>query len=149
YALGSLSSGLAMATGALNVSYSDSEVPYTRRVRQLLSASILVGFAVAAGAVAAIHPAVGVTITCIWAFAAGMLAALSQPVADMGLISLVTMLVYAATPLRPSSAVLAGLIAFCGGLIQTALALAPWPLRRYVPERAALSDFFAGISRSA
>ena len=145
---GSLASGLAMATGALNVSYSDSDLPYGVRVRYLLSASVLVGFAVAAGSLAASHGFLGSLLICAWAFAAGMLACLNPAIADMGIISLVTLLVWASTPLRPNNAVIAGLLASAGGLVQTLAALAPLPIERYGPERRALSGFFLELSRS-
>src|SRR5690349_16329156 len=49
-ALGSLSSGLVMATGALNVAFSDSHLPYGLRGRRMLAASLVVGVGVIAGA---------------------------------------------------------------------------------------------------
>ena len=147
-AAGSLASGLAMATGALNVSYSDSDVPYGVRLRYLLSASVLVGFAVAAGSLAASNGFARIFLICAWAFAAGMLACLNPAIADMGIISLVTLLIWASTPLRPNNAVIAGLLASAGGLVQTLAALRPFPMKRYGPERRALSDFFLELSRS-
>lgn len=148
-AAGSLAGGLAMATGALNVSYSDSDTPYGLRLRYLLSASVLVGFAVAAGSVAASNGLAGSILICLWAFAAGMLASLNPAISDMGIISLVTLLIWAATPLRPNSAAIAGLLASAGGLVQALVALAPLPLSRYGPERRALSNFFLEMSRTA
>src|SRR5271168_5040080 len=49
-AFGTIPGGLAMATGALNVSFSDGQEPYPQRSRRMLSASALVGFAVFCGA---------------------------------------------------------------------------------------------------
>jgi uncharacterized membrane protein YccC len=144
-----MATGLALAAGALNVSYSDTDGPYKRRLWHLLAASAVVGFAVGGGAVSAEHGAISVALTCLWAFAAGMTASVTPAIADMGLISLATMLVYAATPLRPHNAAVAGLIAFGGGLIQTGLSLLPWTVNRYAPQREALARFFAEISRSA
>jgi uncharacterized membrane protein YccC len=63
--------------------------------------------------------------------------------------SVVMLLVYSAVPLKPERAALAGLLALAGGLVQTALALAFWPLRRYVPERNALGNLYLALSRAA
>ena len=41
--------GLVVATGALNVSFSDSHDPYRQRLRRMLAASVLVGLAVMVG----------------------------------------------------------------------------------------------------
>jgi hypothetical protein len=133
-AAGSLASGLALATGALTVSYSDSDVPYGLRLRYLLTASVLTGLAVAGGSVVASHGWAGSLLILLWTFAAGMLACLEPAIADMGVISLVTLLIWASTPLRPNNAVIAGLLAFAGGLVQTLAALALRPLQRYGPD---------------
>ena len=78
-----------------------------------------------------------------------MLVALDQTAADLGAVSLVTLLVFAALPMRPHQALLAGVLATCGGLVQTGLSVALWPLRRYVPERRALGELFRGLADSA
>jgi uncharacterized membrane protein YccC len=52
-------------------------------------------------------------------------------------------------PQDPSHAALSGLFAFAGGLLQTLLSLALWPLRRYRPERRALADLYQELSRTA
>jgi uncharacterized membrane protein YccC len=90
-----------------------------------------------------------VALATVWAFAAGMLVAVSQPAADLGVMSVVMLLVYSAVPLQPGRAALAGLLALAGGLVETALALAVWPLRRYVPERTALGNLYLALSRAA
>ena len=122
-ALGHIPAALIAAIGALNVSYSDSHDPYLQRARRMLAASAMVGLAVFAGAVCGNHHLLAVPIAGAWAFAAGMLVALSTTAADLGIISLVTLLVFAAKPLPPESAALSGLLALGGGLLQTALAL--------------------------
>jgi len=148
-ALGTVSSGLAVATGALNVSFSDSSDPYRQRARKMLSASLLVGLAVFAGSVSGSNHVIAVLIATTWALAAGMLVALGTAAADLGVISLVTLLVYAAVPLPPERALFAGLLALAGGLLQTLLALVMWPLRPYAPEQRALGDLYAELSRTA
>lgn len=139
---------LIVAIGALNVSYSDSHDPYRQRARRMLASSTLGGLAVFAGAVCGNHHFLAVPVAGAWAFAAGMLVALSTTAADLGIMSLVTLVVFAAKPLPPESAALSGLLAACGGLLQTALALLFWPIRRYVPERRALATLYAELARA-
>jgi len=148
-ALGNIPAALIASIGALNVSYSDSHDPYLQRARRMLAASVLVGLAVFAGAVCGNHHFLAVPAAGAWAFAAGLLVALSTTAADLGIMSLVTLVVFAAKPLPPESAALSGLLALGGGLLQTALALAFWPIRRYVPERRALAAFYAELARAA
>lgn len=148
-ALGQVPAGLALATGALNVSYSDSHDPYSQRARKMLAASALVGLAVFYGALIGAHHTLSVLAAGTFAFAAGLLVALSASAADLGVITLVTFLVYSTVPQPPERAIYAGLLALAGGLFQTFLALALWPLRRYAPERRALGAFYLELSRAA
>ena len=148
-AFGSVPGGLAMSTGALNVSFSDSHDPYTQRARKMFAASILVGFAVFAGASCGGNHAIAILLSAAWAFAAGMMVAVSTAAADLGVISLVTLVVYSASPQPLERAALAGLLAFAGGLLQTLLALASWPLRRYAHQRRALGDLYGELARAA
>ncbi len=148
-AFGNPQIGLALATGALNVSYSDSHEPYIVRTRKMLAASILVALAVFSGALCGHDNILAILIAATWAFAAGTLVALSTTAADLGSISLVTLIVYSAVPQTPDRAVYAGLLALAGGLFQTLLSIAMWPVRRYSPERKALGDLFLALSQMA
>jgi len=148
-AMGSVPAALIASIGALNVSFSDSHDPYLQRARRMLAACVLVGLAVFAGAVCGNHRLLAVPMAGAWAFAAGMLVAVSATAADLGIMGLVTLVVFAAKPLPPESAALSGLLALGGGLLQTGLALAFWPIRKYVPERRALAAFYAELARAA
>lgn len=147
--LGSLHAGLAVATGALNVSYSDSHEPYIERVRRMLAAATLVAFAVCAGSLCGNQPSLAVLLTACGAFAAGMLVCLGTVAADLGTITLVILIVYSAVPLPPERAFLAGCLAFCGGILQAMLSIAFWPIRRYAPERRALAQLYDRLARAA
>lgn len=142
-------SGLLVATGALNVAFSDSRLPYIQRARRMAAASAVVGFGVFAGALCAHSHALTLLTVTIWAFAAGMLVALDQPAADVGAVSLVTVTVFAVLPMDPAHAALSGLLAGCGGLLQTVLSIALWPIRPYAPQRRALAEFFRALADSA
>ena len=146
--LGRISSSPVMSTGALNVALSDSQEPYAQRARRMCAASVLVGFAVFSGSLSGRNTISAVLVATVGAFVAGILVALSTAAADLGAVSLVTLLVYEAFPLTADKAVYAGLLALSGGLLQTVLAVAFWPLRRYVPERRALGDLYLELSRA-
>src|SRR5437763_5302220 len=62
-------SGLLAATGALNVAFSDSHVPYIQRARRMLAASAVVGIGVFSGALCAGNHALTLIIVTAWAFA--------------------------------------------------------------------------------
>jgi uncharacterized membrane protein YccC len=142
-------SGLAVSTGALQVSYSDGHNPYAQRAKRMLTASLLCALAVVAGGLAGRNSISAIIIPALAAFAAGLAVSLGPAADSLGVISLVTLIIFAAQPLTPSRAVLSGLLALGGGLLQTALALMLWPVRRYQPEQRALADFYGVLSRVA
>ena len=148
-ATGTLSGGLIVSTGALNVAFSDSDAPYAQRARRMLRASALVGIAVFAGALCGHSAVIAVATAAMWAFAAGMLVALGSTAADLGAMSLVVLVVYSAFPMPLDKALVSGLLALAGGLFQTLLAVAFWPLRRFAPERRALGELYRALAHAA
>ncbi len=143
-----ISSGVVLATGAFNVAFSDSRDPYPVRARRMFAASVVVSLAVAVGAFSGHSLPFAVAVATVWAFAAGILVALATQPADLGVISLVTLVVFAASPLTMEDALLAGLLAFAGGLLQMLIAFALWPVRRYEPERRALGVLYLELARA-
>ncbi len=145
-AIGQTAGGLVASTGALNVCFSDGPEPYWQRGRRMLTATMLVALAVFAGGISGKTNMAAVLLAGIWAFAAGMMVALGTEAADLGTVSLVTLVVFGAQSLSPRQAALSGALAFCGGLLQTGLALALWPVRRYEPERRELINLYRELA---
>ena len=144
-----LPQGVAAATGALNVAFSDGQDAYGQRSRRMLAASVMVGLAVATGSLSGAHPWTAVMVAGSCAFAAGMLVVLGNAAADIGVVTTVVVVIFAAQPRPVEDSLRYGLLAFLGGLFQTALALALWPIRRYRPERRALGDLFLEMVKMA
>jgi len=149
YLLGSLPAGLIVSSGALNVCFTDGDDPYRQRARRMLLGTLLVGLAVLTGTLSGHNPLINIAIAGVWAFAAGMMVAVNQPATDMGVVTLVTLVVFSAQPLEPHRAVTAGLLAIAGGLLQTLFALALWPVVGFEPERRALANLYEGLARAA
>jgi uncharacterized membrane protein YccC len=141
--------GLVVASGALNVSYSDGSDPYSARVKRMLASSLICAIAVFVGAVSGKHVVLAVTLAAVWAFIAGMFVSVGGAAPDLGIISLVTLLIYAAQHLTPREAAISGILALAGGFLQTALSAALWPVRRYDPERRALASFYVELANRA
>src|SRR6202790_1620488 len=141
--------GLCVASGALNVSYSDGSDPYSARVKRMLASSVICAVAVFVGAISGKHVVFAVAVPAVWPFIAGMFVAVGGAAPDLGVISLVTLLIYAAQHLTPREAAISGLLALAGGLLQTALSVALWPVRRYDPERRVLENFYRELANRA
>jgi uncharacterized membrane protein YccC len=142
-------SGVAVASGALNVSGSDGEDSYPQRARRMVAASLLTASAVFVGGIVGRDPVWAIVVTAPWAFVAGLAVCLGTTAGDLGVISLVTLVVYSAQALSSVNAAWAALLALGGGLFQTGLALMFWPVQRYQPERRALGDLYVELARVA
>jgi uncharacterized membrane protein YccC len=149
YALGMPRGGLAMASGALNVAYSDGSDPYGQRAKRMLLAGVLCSIAVLLGALTGHYNVASIALVTVWAFAAGMLVAVGTTAADLGVISTVMLVVYGGQPLTPWQAAGSALLAMAGALLQTGLSVALWPVQRYQPEKRALGTLFAALARAA
>jgi uncharacterized membrane protein YccC len=149
YALAMPRGGLVVASGALNVAYSDGSDPYPRRARRMVTSAVLCALAVLLGALSGPHSGLAIGIATVWAFAAGMMVALGVTASDIGVISLVSLLIYAAQPLTTHQALISGALALGGGLFQAALSVALWPVQRYEPERRALATLFTQLAHIA
>lgn len=147
-AIGQPLGGVAIATGALNVSYSDGRDPYSQRARRMLAWSVLGAIAVFIGSVTGKYHWAAVVVAAAWAFVAGMLVSISSRAGDLGLNTLVTLIVFAARgALSPINALIAALLVLAGGFLQTCLALLLWPIRARQPERQALGQLYLDLSR--
>jgi len=145
--LGMPRGGLAMASGALNVSYSDGSDPYAKRAKRMLASTMWCSVAVLLGGLTAHSNVVSVAVATAWAFIAGMLVAVGTTAADVGVISTVVLVIYSAQPLSPWRALQAAGLALCGGLLQILLSVALWPVQRYEPERRALAKLYLELAR--
>jgi hypothetical protein len=147
--LGNPSGGLLVATGALDAAFSDADDPYLQRGRRMLTATFFVALAVFAGRWCGDNHTAAITLEAACAFIAGMLLATGQAPGDIGVITLVTLIVFSAQPAPLGKAVTSGLLAFAGGLLQTLLSVALWTIQRYRPESRALGALYSDLGRVA
>ncbi|HWE50564.1 MAG TPA: FUSC family protein [Bryobacteraceae bacterium] len=146
---GHLAPGIVAALGAMNVSYSDSRDPYAARARRMFVASVMVGLAVTAGALSGHNTVLAIVTASLWAFAVGMLVVLGQRAGDLGAVTLMTLLVFAARSLSVPDALGSGLVAFGGGLLQMFLSIALWPVTPHEPERRIIASLYATLAEVA
>ena len=141
--------GVAVTTGALNVSYSDGRDPYAQRARRMLAWSVLGAIAVFTGSVTGKYHLAAILMAAAWAFVAGMLVSISARAGDLGLNTLVVLIVFAARgALLPSGALIAALLVLAGGLLQMLVALLLWPVHRDEPERRAIGNAYLDLSEA-
>lgn len=148
-ATGHVAAGLGVAAGALNTMFTDQPGPYLLRLRRML----LTAFAAAASAFVGSLLGASTTMLALaavlWGVGGGMLVALGPNAARSGLTSMLLLLVMGADPRDPAGAGVAALLILAGGVLQTAFAIAAWPLQRYGPEREALAALCRQLARTA
>ena len=141
--------GPAASLGALFASYSDGTDPYRHRALRMVAASATLAFAAFVGGMFGQGKfGVGI-VAAAAAFVAGMAVAFGQTAADIGMVSVVMLTIFSGQIFTPRSLIEASLLALSGGLVQTALSVALWPVRRYEPERRALAALYLELARTA
>jgi uncharacterized membrane protein YccC len=144
---GSPGYGSVASMGAMNASYSDGSDPYALRARRMIAATVLSAVAIVAGSLCGSYRPAAIGVAVAWSLGAGLLVALGVAAADLGLLTLVMVLVFSGQEVPLKQAVHFGLFGIAGGLLQTSLSIAFWPLRRYEPERRLLSSLYLELSR--
>ncbi len=136
---GQLLIGLTVSLGALQVGTSDRPGPYGSRITAMLLSALCTALAVFVGSTIGSMNGVAVLIALVWSFGAGLLVAVGPVATQVGLTSIVVLLVFAAQP--DSLALSAGKaeLVFLGGIFLTVLAVAAWPVQPFAPQRAALA----------
>lgn len=151
-ATGHLLEGLTVCIGALNVAFSDRSDSYRLRAGQMLLAGLGAALSVFIGGATGAHDVVAVALAAIWALWGGLLVAVGPVATQIGLTSIILLLVFAARPLPPDRAAIEAMLIFGGGAFQTVLSVAAWPVRRFGPQRDALAAVFwqlAAYTRSS
>jgi uncharacterized membrane protein YccC len=119
------------------------------RTRALAVALAAAGMAVSTfvGAITeASHPWLLVPIIFVWAYAAGLLAALGPTSLVVSLQWPVALLIASALPLPPAAAAGRALLVLAGGLWQALLVVTSWAVARGSAERTALAQSFQALS---
>ncbi|HEX2902727.1 MAG TPA: FUSC family protein [Jatrophihabitans sp.] len=148
-AAGRPSVGVAIAIGALQTAFADRPGPYRLRCLRMLAVATLAG--VTAGLAAALGHSVlpSALLLAALGFLAGLLLTAGPSAAQAGIAATACALVLGHLPQPPWQAAQTGLLVLAGGVLQTALAIAAWPLGRHRPERFALSALYRQLAALA
>ena len=150
-ALGYPAFGLAAAIGALIVGFASQQGVYRTRAAAMLWTAFGITASTAAGALAAPHPIAMLLVAIAWGFAYGALVALGPAATVVGLNSCVMLALASSYSFDTQQVVIQSSLVLAGGLLQTLLMVAVWPMRRYGIERGALREAYtklAGYARS-
>lgn len=110
-----------------------------------LAAAVTSGLAITAST----SNAGSVALLFVLAFTAGMLQAGGPSATQVGTAGVAAALVIGHAPQPPDVALHVALLVFVGGVLQTVLAVAAWPLGRHRPERMALARLYRELAVAA
>ena len=143
---GHVAAGVEMASGALLVGFVDIGASYASRARVMLIGTALVGVSTLVGALTGGVDWLTVLLMGIWGFAAGLSACLGLAPSFLGVLAALALLLSAYYPDGLGESLQRAGLTMLGALVQTALALAVWPLRPFRPEREALASAYRAIA---
>lgn len=140
--------GLGMAAGALNTMFIDQPGPYRLRMQRMALASLASGVSAYVGSLLGAHTLLLALAALVCGVSGGLLVALGANAGRTGLACMILLVISAATPLDPLTALGPAALIVAGGLLQMLFAIAAWPLQRYRPERQALADVCRQLAAS-
>lgn len=152
-ALGALSGhmlvGVTVASGALNVAFSDRPGPYSLRLRRMLLASLVGGLAAGIGVLTSQVDWLILALLALFGLAGGFMVAFGPAAEQISLTSVVLFVVFGGFGLTPESAGQDAAMIMGGGLLQAILAVAGWTTHPHRPERRVLAKVFRALASTA
>ena len=149
--VGAPSSGLAATVGALQTAFADRPGPYRLRALRMLGTAVTASITGGLAVLLSRSDAGSVALLLVLAFLAGLLLAGGPSATQVGVAGTAAALVLGHLPQGPADALPIAALVLAGGVGQTLLAVAAWPLGRHRPERVALAGLYrelAGTARS-
>ena len=144
-----LADGVAASAGALIVGFANLGGRYRVRSVTLLAATLTVGVAALLGGVAGPSIVTTVVLMGVWGFAGGLLVALGTRTAFVGMLSTWALLLAGDLNLHGEAVLHEAWLITTGGVAQTIIALAAWPLRPFAAERDAVADAYRSLAACA
>jgi uncharacterized membrane protein YccC len=148
-ATGQLAIGLAVSSGAWMTMFSDQPGPYALRIRRVLATAVGAGLSAFAGYAIGGDLYLAIPAIIVWGFVGGLMVALGPAAGRVGLNGVILFTITAASPKPLSEAAIAAGLIVAGGVLQTLLSVAAWPLQRYRPERHALAQVYRELANAA
>lgn len=148
-AAGHAADGVAASAGALIVGFANLGGRYRIRLATLLATTVAAGIAVLLGGLAGPSGLATVVLMSLWGFAAGLLVTLGTRAAFAGMLSTWALLLGGDLHLHGMAVLHEAWLITAGGLVQTVIAIAAWPLRPFAAERRAVADAYRALAACA
>ncbi len=143
---GSTLYALAASIGALSVGFASLTGVHRTRVLAMLGTAAAMGVSAFVAGYAAPYLVADVLLVAAWAFAYGIFASLGESAASIGLNAVLAFIILgsvAAEGVHPGQL---ALLTIAGGLVQTLVTIASWPVSRHAEERHALGKAYRSLA---
>jgi uncharacterized membrane protein YccC len=148
-ATGRLAEGVTASAGALIVGFANLGGGYRIRGETLLATTLAAGAGALLGGFAGPRVVATVVLIGVWGFAGGLLVSLGRRAAFVGLLSTWALLLAGDLHLHGDAVAREAWLITAGGLVQTLVAVAAWPLRPFAAERHAIADAYRALAAYA
>ena len=146
---GNASLGLASTIGALQTAFADRPGPYRLRMLRMSGTALAAAVTSTIAVLLSANAVASACLLLVSAFVAGLLLSIGQSAAQVGVAATAAALILGHQAERPGVALHVGLLVLAGGVGQTLLAIAAWPLARHRPERLALAGLYRDLAAMA
>jgi uncharacterized membrane protein YccC len=146
---GRVDHGVTAAVGALIVGFANLGGGYRVRSLTLLVTALAATVAALVGGLTGGSDVAAVVLMGVWGFAGGLLVALGTRPAFVGMLSTWALLLAADLHVHGVAAIDTAALIAAGGLLQTVVAVAAWPLRPRGPEQHAVSAAYRALAAVA
>src|SRR6201996_2947523 len=146
---GHAADGVTASAGALIVGFANLGGRYRIRSATLLATTAAVGAAALAGGLAGPSALATVLLMGLWGFAGGLLVSFGTRAAFVGMLSTWALLLAGDLNLHGQAVLHEAALITAGGLIQTVLVVAAWPLRPFAVERRAVAGAYRALAACA
>jgi uncharacterized membrane protein YccC len=139
-------SGVFLAVGAVSTGFGSFQGAYRSRAAAMLSCAAGMAISLFVGSLAGHSLVAATAVAAGWGFCAGLAVALGPAATFVSLQSALAVLVAGAYPADLRDAIGRSVLVLAGGLFQTQLVVALWPLRRFRTERTLIADVYRSLA---
>ncbi|MGD0967398.1 MAG: FUSC family protein [Candidatus Aquilonibacter sp.] len=140
---------VAAGIGAFSVGFASLQGVYRTRAGTMLGMTFAMALSTAVASLCSHSAELGILALAVWGFGYGMIASLGPGASAIGVNATTALIIFERYPLPFHVAVIAALIMFAGGLLQTVLLVVLWPIERYPLERHSLADAYRELASYA
>jgi uncharacterized membrane protein YccC len=146
---GSAAFGLPSTIGALQTAFADRPGPYRLRMLRMLGTALAASITSGVAVLVSNSDLASAALLLVLGFGAGLLLTGGPSATQVGVAATAAALIIGHNREPASAALHVGVLILAGGIGQTVLAIAAWPLGRHRPERAALAGLYAALAAVA